>query len=448
MNSLIEKRAASELSEVLWHLPNNNHVNISSLLSFFNLICIENWIGKRVALGKIPAVDLAAALIFLDGLAEIILILPNNLEPNTRTAWLETNKIDVVIDNDEFSFLKAIKKSDLSIVETKYQDILVKRSKRIETKWMLATSGTTNIPKLIPHTSLSLTKNMSNRELTDKYVWGSLYGLRRFAGLQVFLQAWIAKTPLLLIEDEADLSSILNALVHSGCNAMSATPSMWRKLAMHPLFKNLELQQITLGGEIVDQKILNMLSNEFPKARITHIYASTEVGVGFTVRDGKAGFPKNFLEENRLNPAIKINRDGHLLFCSKTLHSPGHSENWIDSGDIVQIIDDRVYFLGRANGSINVGGNKVMPEEVEAIINELPEVAFVQIQPRKNGIMGNLVEAKIKMNNGFVFDANFKKKVILHCRTKLEVFKIPAFITEIDEIILSSSGKSLRKIEI
>ena len=116
----------------------------------------------------------------------------------------------------------------------------------------------------------------------------------------------------------------------------------------------------------------------------------------------------------------------------------------MDSGDVVKIDGDRIIFLGRANGSINVGGNKVMPEEVETIIKELPEVVFVQVRARRSAVLGNLVEAAIIAAPDTVFDNALKKKITDHCRARLDAFKVPAFVVAADEFALSASGKLLR----
>ena len=84
--------------------------------------------------------------------------------------------------------------------------------------------------------------------------------------------------------------------VREGVNAMSATPTLWRKILMSDASRSLALRSITLGGEIADQQVLSTLASTYPSARIRHIYASTEAGTGFSVTDGKAGFPVSFLE--------------------------------------------------------------------------------------------------------------------------------------------------------
>jgi acyl-CoA synthetase (AMP-forming)/AMP-acid ligase II len=110
----------------------------------------------------------------------------------------------------------------------------------------------------------------------------------------------------------------------------------------------------------------------------------------------------------------------------------------------VHVIGGRGHFLGRANGSINVGGNKVMPEEVEGVIRELPEVAFVCVRARKSAIFGSLVEAAVALMPGYELDTMLKKKILLHCCSRLESFKVPALIVPFTNVQLSAAGKLIR----
>ena len=444
MNFLAEKLATCGAGDVLWFPAEAAPVVASHLVFALGRVPFKTWQGKRVALGDMPVVELVATLIFLDGLAEAILLLPNEDDVQTRSTRLTQAKIDVVLEHDGFEFLKSLEMASVAAISSTSPNV-DERPAPVETTWLLATSGTTGTPKLIPHTFASLTRSMSARSIGDNYVWGSLYSLRRFAGLQVFLQSWMCGTPLVLNDEGADLTAVLGRFIAIGCNALSATPSMWRKLAMHPLFDRLNLKQITLGGEIVDQVILDILTKRFPTARITHIYASTEAGVGFAVRDVKSGFPVAYLDSPPSGVAMRVDGQGHLCFhlVDPPLKANANS-TWIDSGDVVEIHAGRVRFLGRANGSINVGGNKVMPEEIESVIKELPEVAFVQVRARKSAMLGSLVEAAITPMPGTVMDAAFKKKVTIYCRARLDGFKVPAFIVAADGIQLTASGKLSR----
>ena len=448
MACLLEKLANCQAEDVFWYTPTAKSVNAATLSAALLSVSCEKWQGKRIAIGRMSALEFAATLVFLDGLAQAIVLLPAEDDADSRSARIEDAAIDYVLEDKGLNFSTLLEMSQDSMVDHSNLFHSSKRSIAIETTWLLPTSGTTGTPKLISHTCASLTRSMADRRIASDYVWGSLYSIRRFAGLQVFLQSWISSAPLILNNEDSEPTVVLTHLAKLSCNALSATPSMWRKLAMNPAFDQLQLKQITLGGEIVDQAVLDMLKKRFPQARITHIYASTETGVGFSVRDGKSGFPASYLEDESTKNSIRINNDNHLeFFTSQNLQGKSSEvAQWYDSGDVVHVTGDRVYFLGRANGSINVGGNKVMPEEVETVIKELTDVAFVQVRARKSAMIGSLVEAVIKPAPGISFDSVLKRKITSHCHGRLDAFKVPAFIVEAEEIALSVSGKILRSI--
>ena len=446
MKSLFDRLLTFNSRDVLWVTEPFGHIDIATLTQVFGCINPLEWQGKRVAIGALPVLEFVTALAFLDGLVQVIVLLPTEDDQPTREARLEQAGIDIVIEGDGFGFERLLAHFDATDATGTTPPTVPDRPPEIKTTWLLPTSGTTGTPKLIPHTFSTLTRSMTIRRIGDDYTWGCLYSLRRFAGLQVFLQSWMCGTPLILNEEGADLHDVLSRFISLGCNALSATPSMWRKLAMHPLFDRLTLEQITLGGEIVDQPILDMLVKRFPGARITHIYASTEAGVGFSVRDGRAGFPAAYLLQPPQGVRMRIDEQGHLWFESRLVESLalGTESVWIDSGDVVETQADRVRFLGRANGSINVGGNKVMPEEIESVIKELPNVAFVRVRARKSAMLGSLVEAAITPMPGTELDATLKKQVTAHCRARLDGFKVPAFIVAAETIELTPSGKLSR----
>jgi acyl-CoA synthetase (AMP-forming)/AMP-acid ligase II len=445
MKCLFDRLSSCRPTKVLWLVDPVGRIDVGCLTQALGSVDVSVWKNKRVAIGDLPVLEFVATLAFLDGLAQAIVLLPAEDDHKTRESRLIQAKVDIIIEGRGIDFTRLLNQIDSGDEKTTQPSVEV-RPAAIQTTWLMPTSGTTGMPKLIAHTFNTLTRSMAAREVGDDYIWGSLYSFRRFAGLQVFLQSWMCGTPLILNEDGAHLHDVLKRFIKLGCNSLSATPSMWRKLAMHPLFGELSLKQITLGGEIVDQSILDMLAKHFPSARITHIYASTEAGVGFAVRDRIAGFPADYLSKSPSGIAMHIDELNHLWFEVNLLDSTpvGSANRWIDSGDVVEKKLDRIYFLGRANGSINVGGNKVMPEEIESVIKELPNVALVQVRARKSAMVGSLVEAAISPKVGNQLDANFKKQVMEHCRARLDSFKVPAFIVAAEDIQLTASGKILR----
>ena len=70
-------------------------------------------------------------------------------------------------------------------------------------------------------------------------------------------------------------------------------------------------------------------------------------------------------------------------------------DGFVDTRDMVELRGDRYYFVGRRDGVINVGGLKVHPEEVEAVINRHPGVQMSLVKARKNPFTGAVVVADV-----------------------------------------------------
>lgn len=407
----------------------NNNKNIIEKLRLYNVV-----INAR---GRF---EFANLLFLLDGEVNSILFLPKDIDISLHDRYYEESDInyEVFLENNIL----------------KYNLIKEAKSKNTfkETNWIIPTSGTTNIPKLVAHTFKSLTRTAKGDiEKGKDYRWGLVFDIYRFSGIQVFLQAMLSGSTLIVSEPDISMQEILNNLIRNNCNALSATPSFWRKVMMSKELNSLDFKIITLGGEIADKNILQALKTKFPNAKILHIYASTEAGVGFSVNDTHAGFPKYYVENGINGISLKLSETNTLMIKNEQQTQKYLSNNdlylndaFIDTGDIVEIKGDRVYFLGRDSGAINVGGNKVQPEEVENILitSDLVHAAFVY--PKKNPMMGNIVCADIVLYNKIIDKKVAKNEILKFCREKLENFKVPAIVKFVDELETTHSGKLKR----
>jgi acyl-coenzyme A synthetase/AMP-(fatty) acid ligase len=313
----------------------------------------------------------------------------------------------------------------------------------------LVTSGTTGVPKLIGHTLASLTRTVK-RDVAKGcgFIWGLLYDPCRFAGLQVILQALLSGS-MLSVSSSHDFDRQVEGLVAGGVNALSATPSLWRKLLMDGRIRGCQLRQITLGGEIADQLLLDGLKHCFPAARIVHIYASTEVGVGFSVHDGLAGYPAPWLEDERSSVPMRVRGDGHLLVRLATVPEGEEvagrldANGYLDTGDLVWIVGDRVFFSGRVSGAVNVGGNKVMPEYIEEHIRRVDGVFDVCVYGKTSSMMGQIVAADIVLNPG-VDMAMLRLDILNYCRSTMENWQIPGILRFVSGLQETPAGKRNR----
>jgi acyl-CoA synthetase (AMP-forming)/AMP-acid ligase II len=228
---------------------------------------------------------------------------------------------------------------------------------------------------------------------------------------------------------------------------------------MSPANAAIDPRYVRLSGETADQAVLDSLKARFPNAAMGHAYASTEAGVGFEVTDGLEGFPASFI--GRPGPVEMKIENGTLHVRSPRAASEYigggalQNDGWVDTTDMIERRrsvgasqsdqnEERCYFAGRTGGIINVGGLKINPEEVEAIINRHPGVRASRVSGRKNPITGAIVIADVVLSDAANDNATFKDAILAACREKLPAFKVPAMLRFVPKLELTAGGKLSR----
>jgi acyl-coenzyme A synthetase/AMP-(fatty) acid ligase len=248
------------------------------------------------------------------------------------------------------------------------------------------------------------------------------------------------------------MAEFMGRLALRGATHITGTSSHWRTALMHSAIEAIRPRYIRISGEIADQPLLSALRRQFPDAAIVHAYASTEAGVGFEVDDGLQGFPAALLE--RQGPVRMRVRDDVLQVSSERTArrylDPSLSlmddDGFVDTGDVVERRGDRFFFVGRRGGIINVGGLKVHPEEVEAVINAHPDVRISRVKGRRSPISGMVVVAEVVPVDDLDEhgESRVRDEILATCDRQLERYKIPMRITFVAALPMTSGGKLAR----
>jgi acyl-coenzyme A synthetase/AMP-(fatty) acid ligase len=413
--------------------------------------------GRSVLVAAENQLNAAIALIELDGVARRVVILPPGVEFGYLAEIAAASQVDAaVIDNGSPSLttlgLPIQVSCEPSIIPTTEDT-----ANRASTEWVLVTSGTTGVPKMVVHSLASLTAPLRAPSPADgATVWGTFYDIRRYGGLQIYLRALLGGAPLVLSNPEESVADHLARLSQHGVTHLSGTPSHWRRALMNPAIGKIAPRYVRLSGEIADQAVLDGLRATFPKAVIGHAYASTEAGVAFDVNDGRAGFPADYFAATRddvemkiVNGSLRIRSPRTASVYLGTAQPLADADGFVDTGDIVEQDGGRCFFAGRKGGIINIGGMKVHPEEVEAVINRHPRVRMSLVRGRQNPITGSVVVADVVLSSGQDLESTrqieVKNDILRFCSNALPRHKVPASISFVPKLDVAATGKLVRR---
>lgn len=409
--------------------------------------------GRSVLVRTASQVGAAQALVELDGWARRLVLCPPDLAAEHLPQVVSDAGVEAVV-TDAPELLSADLGLPVHLLAPRNGGAQAEEPGDAGTEWLLFTSGTTGKPKLVTHGLAGLTGAIAAPppgEADARPVWATFYDIRRYGGLQALLRALVGGCAMGLSEPAEPFADRLERFGALGVTHLTGTPSHWRLLLMHPQASALRPTYVRLSGEIADQAVLDRLKATFPNARIVHAYASTEAGVGFEVDDGLEGFPERLV--GGAGPvALKV-VDGSLRIRSPRA-AAGYAgpaaltdaEGFFDTDDMVELSDGRWRFVGRRSGIINVGGLKVHPEEVEAVINRHPAVRLSRVRARRNPITGSVVSAEVALDDPAAAgtperEAALRNSILDLCRASLPPHKAPAILRFVSELQMTAGGK-------
>jgi acyl-coenzyme A synthetase/AMP-(fatty) acid ligase len=411
--------------------------------------------GRSVLIAVPDQLRTGIALIELDGVARRMLLCPPDLNLEHIPLLIDDAGIDAIVCDDPAPW----KSAGVPLIVT--ARLPLKAAEPVETQrtteWLMLTSGTTGAPKIVHHSFATLIGAIvaDGPSSNPAATWATFYDIRRYGGLQIFLRAIVGGGSMVLSEPGESIAEYVARLTAQGVSHISGTPSHWRKALMSGETETFAPGYVRLSGEIADQAVLDGLRRAFPASSIGHAYASTEAGVGFAVNDGLEGFPASMLLETTGGVQMKV-EDGSLRirsprtaygYVGRSASALMDADGFIDTGDMVDLRDGRYYFVGRRGGIVNVGGLKVHPEEVEAVINQHRHVRMSRVRSRKSPITGAIVIADVVLSEAAdaLRSGVIRDEIMATCREKLAIHKVPAMISFVASLDVTPSGKLARQ---
>jgi acyl-coenzyme A synthetase/AMP-(fatty) acid ligase len=412
--------------------------------------------GRSIVLATREQLATAIALVELDGVARRLVLCTPDLTPEQFDVVATAAEADAILVDGDLALPSNSDLARYGMLPRPTSECLIRRRTEA-TEWILLTSGTMGVPKLVVHSFESLAGALPRQPTSLKsIVWSTFYDIRRYGGLQIYLRAVLSGAPLVLSSAGESTHDFLARAGAAGVTHISGTPSHWRRALMSGDARLIAPEYVRLSGEVADQTVLDNLHVAYPDARIAHAFASTEAGVAFDVNDGLEGFPVGLVAGAGGAIDMKV-QEGTLWIRSgrtaaRYLNVPsslGTADGYVDTGDMVELVAGRYYFRGRKGGIINVGGLKVYPEEVESVLNADPRVRMSRVMGRRNPITGAVIVAEVVLadaepSSDSGVAEGLKSDLLNACRRTLAAHKVPALLRFVPTLELTAAGKLVR----
>jgi long-chain acyl-CoA synthetase len=335
-----------------------------------------------------------------------------------------------------------------------------------DTALFLFSSGSTGLPKVVPHTHAQLIAD-GNRTSTawdlqpddvavnilpPNFAMGFLMGVVDVVSRGASTVYWNDPLPLALSRRK-----LLETMVRDGVTFMGAVPAMYEIIAGQTGDFDLKVRLAFSGGAALKRSIFEGVRERFGIA-LRQSYGSTEAifvshnnssdpdatwaSVGAPAGDAQVRIAP---VESNLGPGV-----GELEIKSSSLmtgylgdagaNAEAFDDGWFRSGDLA-LLDDagRIVIKGRSKLLIEVSGYKVDPIEVEDALVTLPAVAEAAVAGIPDPRNGNRLVAFVVRESDVTAD-----DIIRHARARLSIQKVPVEIAFVDALPRSPTGKLLR----
>ncbi len=259
---------------------------------------------------------------------------------------------------------------------------------------------------------------------------------------------------LRMVGDEgvASIGLVGDAMARPLAEALASAPS--------GTYDTSTLLAIGSGGAMLSATVKAELKEQLPGVMIMDRFGSSESGAQGAVEDGATG-PRfvmsddtSVLDEQLLPLAAGDGRIGRLARAGRiplgyykdqaktdaTFPTDSGGVRWSVPGDLASVEPDGTITVhGRGSASINSGGEKIFPEEVEAAVKAHPAVFDAIVVGLPDDRFGERVAVVVQAkggNKGLALE-----DLLEHCRDRIAGYKIPRQMLIVDEIPLTAAGK-------
>lgn len=313
---------------------------------------------------------------------------------------------------------------------------------------ILFSSGSTGTPKAMIHDLDVLIDTYKDKRSKNLAIMVFLM-FDHIGGLNTLLNS-LAMGAKIVLPCKREPEHVAELIEREKVNLLPASPTFLNMMliaGVETKFNLGSLRMITYGTEAMPESLLHRLKKSLPRVKLLQTFGTSETGIAQTSSRSSSSLEIRIDDPNQEYKVI----NGELWLRSKTqiLGYLNHDmdsfsdDGWFQTGDLVEEKDGGyLKIIGRKKEVINVGGEKVLPSEVESVVLELADIDDCVAFSAPNAITGQTVAINIVTKDS-VDTKLLKKQIRKHCLSKLDSYKVP---TKINFTVNASVSERFKKV--
>lgn len=312
---------------------------------------------------------------------------------------------------------------------------------------ILFSSGTSGEPKGMLHNLDSLLRRyQASNPRQDRSLL--LLLIDHIGGLDSAFRCLFAGSTLVIPEARTP-DAAAAAIRQYRVNVLPASPTFLNLMLLskvHEKYDLSSLEIIAYGAEAMPQALLQRLDTSFPKAKLQQKFGTSETGairiksvenssLFFRIEDDET-------EWKVIDRELWLRTPSRIIGYLNSRNDSLESEGWYRTGDFVESDEQgNLRIIGRLNDIINVGGQKVHPNEVAQVLQSIPGIEDAHVYGEDDPITGARVCAQILTSKSEQSTLVWKRVIRSHCCGRLTPWKIPSHIVLCRELGVTSRLK-------
>jgi fatty-acyl-CoA synthase len=270
----------------------------------------------------------------------------------------------------------------------------------------------------------------------------------------------------MVILEEFDPVQVMAAVERERCTALYGVPTMFIAQLTHKLFDKFDFSSLRTGimaGSPCPIKTMQEVIEKMNMSQVTICYGLTENSPVMTQtlpdddlrrRTETVGKAMPGIEVKIVDPETRrdlpVGTIGEICCRGYSLMKGYYNmpeataeaidaEGWLHSGDL-GVLDEHGYLsiTGRHKDMIIRGGENIYPLEIEEFVRRLPGIMDVQVVGVPSKKYGEQVGAFVQLEAGADLQPEDVRDL---CRGQISRYKIPKYVTIVDQYPLTASGK-------